>query len=66
MGEGTEMRWRRPKGDCAAESSCVEVAFAGERVLIRNSREAGGPVAAFDRAEWAAFVAAVKEDEFDG
>jgi hypothetical protein len=44
----------------------VEVAFAGERVLIRNSRDAGGPVVAFDRAEWAAFVAAVKDDEFNG
>ena len=66
MGEGTEMRWRRPRGDCAAESSCVEVAFAGERVLVRNSRDAAGTVVAFDRAEWSAFVAAVKDQQFDG
>ena len=65
MGEGTEMGWRRPRAGCGAESSCVEVAFAGDRVLVRNSRDTGGPVVAFDRVEWAAFVAAVKAHEFD-
>jgi Domain of unknown function (DUF397) len=65
MGEGTEERWRRPDR-CANESTCVEVAFVEERVLVRNSQAPDGPVTTFDRDEWATFVAAVKRDEFDG
>lgn len=63
MGEGAGIQWRH-SGRCSAESACVEVAFAGERVLMRNSREPDGPVAAFSRAEWADFLAAVKDDQF--
>ncbi len=64
MGENSDVLWRRP-GRCATESACVEVAFTGDRVLVRNSREPGGPVAPSSRAEWAEFVPAVKDDEFD-
>jgi hypothetical protein len=64
MGESADIRWRRP-GKCAGESTCVEVAFTGDQVLVRNSEAADGPITAFSRAEWAAFVAAVKNDEFD-
>jgi hypothetical protein len=64
MGEESVVRWRRP-ARCSSESTCVEVAFVGERVLVRNSQLPDGPTATFDRAEWAAFVAAVKDDEFD-
>jgi hypothetical protein len=64
MGESGEIQWRRPER-CSGESTCVEVAFASERVLVRNSEEPDGAVAAFSRAEWAAFVAAVKADEFN-
>jgi hypothetical protein len=44
----------------------VEIAFVGERVLVRNSQAPDGGTADFSTAEWAAFVAAVKRDEFDG
>ena len=65
MGEGWGVSWRR-SGRCRSESTCVEVAFVGDRVLMRNSQAPDGPTASFSRAEWAAFVAAVKDDEFDG
>lgn len=45
------------------EDRCVEVALAGHVVLLRSS--ATGRVVAFSSAEWRAFVAGVKNDEFD-
>jgi len=64
MGEQSAVRWRRP-GRCGAESSCVEVAFVDDQVMVRNSQAPDGPTATFSRAEWATFVAAVKGDEFN-
>ena len=41
-----------------ANGNCVEVAeLSGGSVGIRDSRDPGGPVLRFTRAEWAAFLA---------
>jgi Domain of unknown function (DUF397) len=60
MGDG-EVHWRRA---CGTESSCVEVAFIGDEVLVRSSSLLDGPTLSFTRDEWATFVVAVKNDEF--
>jgi Domain of unknown function (DUF397) len=40
-----------------ANGNCVEVAeLPGDSVGIRDSRDPGGPVLSFTRAEWAAFL----------
>jgi hypothetical protein len=40
-----------------ANGNCVEVAeLSGGSVGIRDSRDPGGPVLRFTRAEWAAFL----------
>jgi Domain of unknown function (DUF397) len=65
MDERADLQWRRPR-QCGGEATCVEVAFTGDRVLLRNSHAPDGLVAAFSRAAWADFVAAVKADEFAG
>jgi hypothetical protein len=62
MGDG-EVRWRRA---CSSESGCVEVAFIGDEVLVRNSSVLDGPILSFTRDEWAKFVVAIKNDEFSG
>ena len=50
----------------SAASNCVEVApGSDEQILVRNSRDPGGPVLAFTRAEFGAFVAGCKGGEFD-
>ena len=42
-----------------ANGNCVEVAeLPGDSVGIRDSRDPGGPVLRFTRAEWAAFLRA--------
>lgn len=46
--------------------ACVETASVRpDEILVRNSRDREGPVLAFTKAEWVAFVAGVKAGEFD-
>jgi hypothetical protein len=48
-----------------AEGACVEVAPVQDGVLVRNSKDRTGPIVRFTDAEWKAFVAGVKDGEFD-
>jgi hypothetical protein len=49
--------WRRASHcDSAA---CVEVAFDGDSVLIRDSKDPAGPALTFTRNEWRTFVSSV-------
>ena len=49
-----------------ASSSCVALAPLGDgRVAMRNSNHPGAGLVVFTRAELAAFVAGVKDGEFD-
>jgi hypothetical protein len=44
----------------------VEVAVAGDRVAVRDSKQEGrGPVLEFTAVEWEAFVGGVRGGEFD-
>lgn len=45
---------------------CVEVAeLSGRRWAMRDSKTPDGPTLIFTQAEWAAFVAGVRDGEFD-
>jgi hypothetical protein len=46
-------------------NACVEVALAPDGVAVRDSKDRGGPVLHFTLAEWRAFLAGVRCDEFD-
>ena len=47
-------------------NTCVETASVKQdEILVRNSRDPEGPVLAFTKAEWVAFIAGVKAGEFD-
>ena len=49
-----------------ANGNCVEVAeLPGDSVGIRDSRDPGGPVLGFTRAEWAAFLCGARRGELD-
>jgi hypothetical protein len=48
-----------------ATNGCVEVAFVGGQVAMRNSKDRSGPVLVFTPAEWEAFVSGVRDGEFD-
>jgi Domain of unknown function (DUF397) len=50
----------------AANGNCVEVAFLGASVAVRDSKNQGGPVLRFGRDAWAAFVAEIRSGAVDG
>jgi len=57
------IQWRR-SSRCDS-GSCVEVAHIDCAIAIRDSKDADGPVLTFSPQEWAAFVAAARNGEFD-
>ena len=50
--------WRRSSASGA--SNCAEVGQGGAVVSVRDSKDPGGPVLAFDAGVWAAFLAVVR------
>lgn len=60
--EQTYIIWR--KSTTSGGSNCVEVAFADESVLLRNSRDPLGSVLSFSRQEWVAFLEGASKGEF--
>jgi hypothetical protein len=55
--------WR--KSTFSGSNGCVEVAFAGEQVAVRDSKDQSGAVLTFSPTEWEAFLAGVRHGEFD-
>lgn len=43
----------------------MEVAFVGDGVAVRDSKQPDGQVLLFTQAEWDAFVGGAKDGEFD-
>lgn len=59
------VRWTKSRHS-NAEGNCVEVAvLARGDVAVRNSRDPDGPALVYTPAEVAAFLAGVKDGEFD-
>jgi predicted secreted Zn-dependent protease len=53
------------KSTFSESGNCVEVAVVAEAVLVRQSRDPSGPTLTFTKGEWAAFLAGVRNEEFD-
>ncbi len=58
----TGMRWR--KSTRSSDKFCVEVAFADQAVLTRDSKRPAGAVLEFSTGDWSAFLGAVRTDRF--
>jgi len=56
--------WR--KSSHSGSNGCVEVAHGGDQVAVRDSKDPSGPMLLFTRLEWRAFLAGVRDGEFDG
>jgi hypothetical protein len=63
--EHATLVWHKSSAS-GADGGCVEVAIAAESVYVRNSRHAedGRPLE-FLYKEWAAFLAGVRDGEFE-
>lgn len=57
------IRWHR-SSRCESDT-CVEVAHIDRTIAIRDSKDVNGPVLTFSAQEWAAFIAGVRNGEFD-
>ncbi|MGH3884588.1 MAG: DUF397 domain-containing protein [Pseudonocardiaceae bacterium] len=57
-------QWFLPRrsGDGA---TCVQTKFTKDAVYVRNNRRPEAGTAVFDHAEWAVFVAGVKDGDYD-
>jgi hypothetical protein len=62
-GRATAPAWR--KSTRSSSNGCVEVAPMPDTILVRDSKDRNGPVLAFDRAVFAAFIDGVTHGEFD-
>lgn len=67
--KGTTMQdatliWRKSTRSGAA-GHCVEVADVPAAVLVRDSKDAAGPVLSFGAPDWNGFIAGIRAGEFD-
>jgi hypothetical protein len=56
--------WRTSSRSAAA-GHCVQVALGPESVVVRDSKDATGPVLRFTGRGWTGFLAGVRSGEFD-
>ncbi|HEX5198515.1 MAG TPA: DUF397 domain-containing protein [Actinoplanes sp.] len=54
--------WR--KSSFCSDSACVEVAFEGDVVAVRDGKDPALDALTLTRAQWDAFVRGIKNDEF--
>jgi hypothetical protein len=57
--------WRKSSRSGPYSDNCVEVAFVGGAIAMRDSKDPDGPVLVFTPDEWNAFVGGTKDGEFD-
>jgi Domain of unknown function (DUF397) len=53
--------WR--KSARSGAYGCVEVAFVGDQVAVRDSKDRDGPVLLFNASEWREFLGEVRSGE---
>ncbi len=49
----------------SGDGGCVEVAFLGDAIGVRDSKNKDGAVLTFNSREWGAFLAGARDGEFD-
>ena len=61
------VRWVKSSASGGTDNAqCVETTSIKEgEILVRNSRDPEGPILAFTKAEWVAFIIGAKAGEFD-
>jgi hypothetical protein len=63
MPDPRRAQWR--KSTRSTLNNCVEVAFLGSHVAVRDFKDRRGPVLTFTVAEWRAFLDGIREGVFE-
>lgn len=59
----SEASWRKARA--SSGGNCVEITDTAADVWVRDSKDRHGPVLHFTRHEWTAFLAGVRNGEFE-
>jgi hypothetical protein len=62
----TRAEWRKSSRSNGSNGACVELAHGGAVIGVRDSKNPGGALLAFDQARVAEFLNAAKAGRFDG
>jgi len=57
--------WRKSSRSGPNCDNCVEVAFVGPAIAVRDSKNPTGPALIFTPDEWDAFLGGARDGEFD-
>jgi hypothetical protein len=60
----TGLHWRKARRS-ANNGACIEAALSGGRILIRDSKDPGGPVLEYAGATWRMFTSDAKIGRYD-
>ncbi len=63
--ERAGLRWIKAQAS-THNGACVEVAAAGGKIAMRDSKDPGGPVLVYTPTEFSAFLDGARNGEFDG
>ncbi|MBV9447659.1 MAG: DUF397 domain-containing protein [Streptosporangiaceae bacterium] len=63
--EDTDLKWRKASYSSNGGSECVEVGEANGMILVRDTKDRSKAPHRYTVAEWRAFVAGVRDGEFD-
>jgi hypothetical protein len=61
--DGAVAEWH--KSSFSQNGDCVEIAFKDKKVLVRDSKQTDESFLIFTSSEWSAFLAGVRNGEFD-
>jgi len=61
----TGATWEKSTFSSGNTDNCLEVAFVGTSIAVRDSNDEEGNAQVYDRGEWQAFLDGVKSGQFD-
>lgn len=61
--QSDDLNWH--SAAACGSGACVEVAYVGDEVLVRDGKDPSGPVLRYSLGEWVAFAEGVRLGEFE-
>lgn len=62
--EAASLQWRKARRS-ANNGACVEAAPSGGRILIRDSKDPGGPILEYASKAWCLFTSEARAGRYD-